>query len=88
MRSRKTWRSGLLVMLVVGLLAASELKGAPRVSIQSPNALYLLAQYKLALGDTSSGLELLDRALAGREPLPARAGALSACNLALRVPAP
>jgi hypothetical protein len=88
MRSRKTWRAGLLVMLVAGLLTASELMGAPRVTIQSPTALYLLAQYKLVVGDTSSGLELLNRALAGRDPLPARADALSACNLALRVPAP
>jgi hypothetical protein len=88
MRSRKTWRAGLLVMLVAGLLTASELKGAPRVTIQNPTALYLLAQYKLAVGDTSSGLELLDRALAGRDPLPVHPEALSACNLALRVPAP
>jgi hypothetical protein len=88
MRSRKTWRTGLLVMLVAGLLAASELKGAPRVTIQNPTALYLLAQYKLAVGDAGSGLEMLDRALAGRDPLPARSDALSACNLAVRVPTP
>jgi hypothetical protein len=88
MRSLKTWRAGLLVMLVAGLLAASELTGAPRVTIRSSTALYLLAQYKLVVGDTSSGLELLDRALTGRDPSPARPGALSACSLALRVPVP
>lgn len=70
MRSRKTWRTGLLLVVVAGLLAASELKGAPRLTVQNPTALYLLAQYKLAVGDTGSGLELLDRALAGRESLP------------------
>jgi len=86
MRSSKKWRSGLLVMLLAGLLAASELKGALQVTTQSPTALYVLAQYKLAVGDTSSGLELLDRALAGRDPLPARPDALSACSLALRAP--
>jgi hypothetical protein len=78
----------LLVVLVAGLLAASELKGAPRVTIQSPTALYLLAEYKLAVGNTSSGLELLDRALAGRDPLPARAVALTACNISPTVSAP
>ncbi len=88
MRSRKRWQTGLLVLLVAGLLAASELKGAPQVTIQSPTALYLLAQYKLAVGDASSGVELLDRALAGHDPLPARALTLTACNLAVRVPTP
>lgn len=70
MRSRKTWRAGLLVVLIAGLLTASELNGAPRVTVQNPTALYLLAQYKLAMGDTASGLQLIDRALAGRESLP------------------
>ncbi len=88
MRSGKTWRTGLLVILVAGLIAASELKGAPRVTIQSPTALYLLAQYRLAVGDTSSGLELLDRALAGRDPLPARAVTLTACNVSPTIPIP
>ena len=70
MKSFKTWRTGLLVVLMAGLLTISELKGAPRVTIQNPTALYLLAEYKLAMGDAGSGLELLDRALAGRESLP------------------
>jgi hypothetical protein len=65
MRLRKTWRTGLLVMLVAGLLTAFELKGAPRVTVQNPTALYLLAKYKLAVSEASSGVELLDRALAG-----------------------
>jgi len=65
MRSPKAWRTGLLMMLVAGLLTVSELKGAPWVTIQNPTALYLLAQYKLAVGDASAGVELLDRALAG-----------------------
>ena len=65
MRSGKTWRIGLLAMLVAGLLTASELKGAPRVTVQNPTALYLLAQYKLAAGDAPAGVELFGRALAG-----------------------
>jgi hypothetical protein len=82
MRSRKTWRAGLLLVLVAGLLTVSELMGTPRVTVQNPTALYLLAQYKLAVGDTGSGLELLDRALAGRESLPSRSdvgNAIGAC---------
>ncbi|HYY69993.1 MAG TPA: hypothetical protein VE734_09680 [Terriglobales bacterium] len=67
MKSGKGWRTGLLVVLVTGLLAASERKGVPRVTVQSPSGLYLLAQYKLAVGDTRSALELLDRALARRD---------------------
>ena len=81
MRPRKTWRTGLLVVLMAGLLTASELRGAPRVTIQNPTALYLLAQYKLAVGDASSGVELLDRALAGRDSLPSRPNTLNACNI-------
>jgi hypothetical protein len=88
MRSRKTWRTGLLLVLVAGLLTASELKGAPRVKVQNPTALYLLAEYKAAMGDAGSGLELLDRALAGRESLPAHTNTLSACNVSLVVAAP
>jgi hypothetical protein len=82
MRSCKTWRTGLLLVLVAGLLTISELKGAPRITIQNPTALYLLAEYKLAMGDAGSGLELLDRALAGRESLPSRTDvgiAIGAC---------
>lgn len=69
MRLPKTWRIGLLVVLVAGLLGLSELKGAPRLVVHSPTGLYLLAQYKLAVGDTRSGLELLDRALTCRDSL-------------------
>ena len=81
MKSRKTWRVGLLAVLVAGLLTASELKGAPRLTVQNPTALYLLAQYKLAVGDASSGVELLDRALAGHDSPPTRPTTLSACNI-------
>jgi hypothetical protein len=88
MRLRKTWRTGLLLVLIAGLLTASELKGAPRITVQNPTALYLLAEYKLAMGDAGSGLELLDRALAGRESSPSHPNTLSACNLALGVATP
>jgi len=88
MRLRKTLRSGLLLALVAGLLAVSELKGAPRVTLQSPTALYLLAQYKVAMGDTRSGLELLDRALAGGESTAPRTATVVACNIAARVSTP
>jgi len=75
------WRVGL-AMLAAGLLTVSELKGAPRITVQNPTTLYLLAQYMLVVGDTPSGVELLDRALAAGSPvvvpLP---NALSACNI-------
>jgi len=83
MKSRKTWRIGLLAMCVASLLGVSELKSARRFSVQSPTSLYLLAEFKVALGDTDSGLELLDRALAARQPaVPAPKG-LSACNISV-----
>jgi len=88
MKSGKTWRIGLLAVLVAGLLGISEVKSVPRLTLQSPTGLYLLAVFKVALGDTNSGLELLDRALAGGEsqaPLPAT---VVACNLAAHVSAP
>jgi len=88
MRWPETWRMGLLLALVAGLLAASELKGAPRVTVQSPTALYLLAQYKLAVGDASTGVKLLDRALAEPDSLPPRPTTLSACNLSAAVATP
>jgi len=88
MKSRKTWRTGLLLALMAGLLTVSELRGAPRVTIQNPTALYLLAEYKLAMGDAGSGLELLDRALAGRESLPSHTNTLSACNISPAVATP
>jgi hypothetical protein len=87
MNFRTKLQAGLLLALLAGLLAASELKGAPHVAVQSPTGLYLLAQYKLAVGDTSSGLELLERALGGQSPLPS-AGTLNACNIAVRTPSP
>jgi hypothetical protein len=79
MKSRKRWQTGLLVTLLTGLLAASELKGVPRVTVQSPTGLYLLAQYKLAVGDTPSGVELLDRALACGDTLVSKT--LTACKV-------
>lgn len=88
MRSRKTWRTALLLALMAGLLTVSELKGAPRLAVQNPTALYLLAEYKAAMGDTGSGLELLDRALDGRESLPSRPNTLNACNISPAVATP
>jgi hypothetical protein len=88
MKSLKTWRTGLLLVAMAGLLTASELKGAPRVTIENPTALYLLAQYQLAMGDTGSGVELLDRAMARREPLPSSSKTPTACNISLVIVAP
>jgi len=88
MKLLKTWRTGLLLVLMAGLLTASELKGAPRVTIQNPTALYLLAEYKAAMGDAGSGVELLDRALDGRESLSSHSNPLSACSVSLAVAAP
>jgi hypothetical protein len=85
MRSCKTWRIGWLVMLVAALLTVSELKGAPRVTVQSPTGLYLLAQYKLAVGDAGSGLELLDRALAGRDSLSSSTDLMNTCSACIGV---
>lgn len=78
----------MLVVLMAGLLTVSELKGAPRVTVENPTALYLLAEYKLAMGDAGSGLELLDRALDGRESLPSRPNTLRACNISPAVATP
>ena len=77
MTSRRTWRIGLLAMLAAGLLTVSELKGATRLTVQNPTPLYLMAQYKLAVGDASSGVELLDRALAVRHPVAPRPNTLN-----------
>jgi len=68
-------------MLAAGLLTVSELKGAPRVTVQNPTTLYLLAQYKLVVGDAPSGVELLDRALAAGRSVAPLPNALSACNI-------
>jgi len=87
MTSRRTWRIGLAI-LVAGLLTVSELRGAPRLTVQNPTALYLIAQYELAVGDASSGVELLDRALAVRHPAAAGANTLSACNISSAVATP
>ncbi len=75
-------------MLAAVLLTISELRGAPRVAVQNPTALYLLAQYKLAVGDASSGVELLDRALAVGQPAAPRLNTLSACNISSAVVTP
>jgi hypothetical protein len=81
MRSRQTLRIGLLATLAAGLLGASEVKSAPRLTVQNPTTLYLMAEFKVALGDTNSGLELLDRALAGGESAAPRPARVIACNL-------
>jgi hypothetical protein len=88
MKSLKTWRVGLLLVVMAGLLTASELKGAPRVTIENPTALYLLAQYKLAVGDTGSGLELLDRAMANHSRSRQPAPPLRACSASLAIATP
>jgi len=88
MKSLKTCRTGLLVVLMAGLLAVSELKGAPQVTIQNPTVLYVLAQYKLAMGDTGSGVELLDRAMAGRDRSRQAAPPLRACSVSLGIATP
>jgi hypothetical protein len=88
MKSLRRWPIGLLATLLAGLLMVSELNGASRVTVDNPTALYLLAQYKLAAGDAASGVELMDRALAARHPLPPIAPALSACTRFSAVPMP
>jgi len=69
MRIGNQWRSLLLLALTLGTLLVSELVGAPQVRLNNPTGLYLLAQYKLAIGDTRSGLDLMDRAIAARSAL-------------------
>jgi len=86
MKSLTTWRGALFLVLVTGLMTVSELKGAPHLSVQSPTGLYLIAEYKLAVGDTSSGLEFLSRALLDSAPQPVRNTTLNACNMTAGVP--
>lgn len=88
MKSLKTWQTALLLVVMAGLLTASELKGAPRVTIENPTALYLLAQYKLAMGDTGSGVEFLDRAMESRSRPRQAAPPLRACSVSLGVATP
>ena len=88
MKALQTWRTGLLVVLMAGLLTASELKGAPRVTIENPTVLYVLAQYKLAMGDTGSGVELLDRAVEARARSRQAAPPLRACSVSLGIATP
>jgi len=87
MRSRKTWQIGLLALAVAGLLGSSELKDVPILRVQNPTSLYLLAEFKAAVGDRNSGVELLDRALEAGESPARPAAAMVACNLASRVSA-
>jgi hypothetical protein len=87
-RQQRTWRAGWSLVLLVALLAASELVGAPRVTVHSPTGLYLLAQFKLAVGDTGSGLELLDRAFAARDSVVFHADSLHASHSASCIVAP
>jgi len=83
MKSRWAWRVGRLAMLIAAPLMAPQIKQMPCPAVQNPAALYLLAEYKLAAGDTAAGLELLDRALTARQPaVPAPKG-LSACNISV-----
>jgi len=86
MKSRWAWRVGRLAMLIAAPLMVPQLKHLPRVTVQNPAALYLLAEYKLAAGDTAAGLELLDRALAARQPVVPAPKGLSACNISVTAP--
>ena len=74
------------MLLVTALLAVSELKGAPQLTVHSPAGLYLVAEYKLAVGDTNSGLEFLSRALVERSSQPSQTTTLNACNVASSLP--
>ena len=88
MKSLRPWRTGLLLVVMAGLLTASELMGAPRVTIENPTALYLLAQYKLAMGDAGSGVELFDRAMEGHSGSRQAPPPLRACSVSLGVATP
>lgn len=60
-------RSSILVMVVVSaLLMAAAMFKAPQVTA-NPSLLYLAGQAKMALGDTTGGLQLISRAVRQRE---------------------
>jgi hypothetical protein len=60
-------RSSILVTVVgSGLLMGAAMFKAPQVTA-NPSLLYLAGQAKMALGDTTGGLQLISRAARGRE---------------------
>jgi len=86
MNVRKTLRIGLLAAMVASLLGIPEIKSAPRLTLQNPTGLYLLAEFKAALGDSNSSVELLDRALAEGAGSVSRPVTIVACGIATPSP--
>lgn len=62
MQLATTRRSLTVSFLASGLLLAGIFTGVPRVALENRTSLYLLGQWRVAMGDTNSGVELLARA--------------------------
>lgn len=61
-------RSFLASAVVSGLLVGGPLAGVSERATFERGALYLLGQYRIAVGDTECGLELISRAATPRQP--------------------
>ncbi len=63
-----TLRTTALSLLAPVLIAAASSVRIPVIPVCNRTALYLLAQYKVAIGDTRSAVDLLSRAAASANP--------------------
>ena len=72
MKSWTTWQGALFLVLVTGMMTVSELKGAPHLSVQSPTGLYLIAEYKLAVGKHEFRFGISQPGLLDSAPQPVR----------------
>ncbi len=70
-----TWRIATLALLAPAIIGAANSVRVPALPICNHTALYLLAEYKVAVGDSRSAVNLLKRAT-GPEPRHAACHAL------------
>ncbi len=71
-------RTTILSLLIPVIIATASSVRLPVIPICSRTALYLLAQYKLAVGDSRAAIELLHRAAEAATPPTSRGPACPA----------